>query len=362
MSRFQLPPSSAAPPPARPDGLPLLDAAIDWVHAVLRSRVGRLTGDNGDLPGLTVTASRSPVNSTPGRHAPPSPPIPIWKRSKQRFPRRARRQRRRASRSPSRLERWGLSDLEFRLLALALAPEPDPRYQSCVGLLLDNLGRRIGTLGLCAELLGEPSQVRRDLALAGNLARWRGFDGFPGGSPPADEPLRLDPFLCGWLLGDWSALHHDPRVRCSLRLAAWRGAALLDRAQDRDHATELMGRLQTPGEVDWILFEGDELAAWRALLELGATAMGRSLIRAAAARLKGLDAAEIEESGIRLARTVAAHGRPVDRGCDRDGKTAAPTTIGCAHSSQPPEAAAVRPRRSQVIRRAWSGCSGLHPI
>ena len=68
------------------------------------------------------------------------------------------------------------------------------------------------------SLLGEPSQVRRDLALAGNLARWRGLDGFPGGLPPADEPLRLDPFLCGWLLGDRSALHHDPRVRRSLRL------------------------------------------------------------------------------------------------------------------------------------------------
>ena len=37
-----------------------------------------------------------------------------------------------------------------------------------------------------------------------------------------------------------------------------------------------MGRLQTPGEVDWILLEGDELAAWRALLELGAAAMGPS--------------------------------------------------------------------------------------
>jgi hypothetical protein len=35
----------------------LLNAAIDWVHAVLRVAVGRSTAGNGDLPGLTVTAA-----------------------------------------------------------------------------------------------------------------------------------------------------------------------------------------------------------------------------------------------------------------------------------------------------------------
>ena len=48
---------------------------------------------------------------------------------------------------------------EFRLMVLALAAELDPRYQRCFGLLIDDLGRRAGTLGLFLEMLGEPSQV-----------------------------------------------------------------------------------------------------------------------------------------------------------------------------------------------------------
>ena len=154
VSRFQLPPSSAAPPPARPDGLPLLDAAIDWVHAVLRSRVGRLTGDNGDLPGLTVTAATvaDQLDARPPRTAfAAGPNLEAVEAALSQALATAKETSEPLAVTVRALE---LSDLEFRLLALALAPELDPRYQSCVGLLLDNVGRRVATLGLCAESAG----------------------------------------------------------------------------------------------------------------------------------------------------------------------------------------------------------------
>ena len=45
-----------APEPKRRGG-PLLSAASLWIHETLRNAVAGLTGANGDLPGLTVTAT-----------------------------------------------------------------------------------------------------------------------------------------------------------------------------------------------------------------------------------------------------------------------------------------------------------------
>jgi hypothetical protein len=53
---------------------------------------------------------------------------------------------------------FDLSNLELRMLLLSLAPELDLRYQRCIGVLLDDLGRRVGTLGLYTALLGESSR------------------------------------------------------------------------------------------------------------------------------------------------------------------------------------------------------------
>ena len=79
------------------------------------------------------------------------------------------------------------------------------------------------------------------------------------------------------------------------------------------------------------------------------------------ARLKGLDAGEIEESGIRLARLSRLTGDPliVDATATEDGRADDDwmrTFLAAAGGE------VIRPRQSQVIRRAWSGCSGLHPI
>ena len=43
--------------------------------------------------------------------------------------------------------RCSLTALEFRILLLALAPKLDIRYQRCVGLMRDDVSRRVGTLG-----------------------------------------------------------------------------------------------------------------------------------------------------------------------------------------------------------------------
>ena len=124
------------------------------------------------------------------------------------------------------VELFELTPLELQLFLLALAPELDLRYQRCIGLLLDDLGRRCGTMGLYATLLGEPLPVRQALARSDRLARWRVLDAPAGELPPADEPLRVDPALVGWLLGSDGSLRHDRLVGASgvLRSLIDRGA------------------------------------------------------------------------------------------------------------------------------------------
>jgi AAA+ superfamily predicted ATPase len=205
----------------------------------------------------------------------------------------------------------GLNDLEFRFLVLALGPELDPRHQRWIVLLMDDVSRRVGTLGLYAELLGEPYEVSRQLAASGNLSHWRCFEGHAAGLPNADEPLRLDPALRGYLNGELDALEHDPRVRRALRLLPWPGATLLERAEERERAAALVARLQGAVGPQWIVLANDSQAAWRALLELGATSLQLPLMRVEAARFRGLDTSEIEELAIRLARMTRLSGHPL---------------------------------------------------
>ena len=106
---------------------------------------------------------------------------------------------------------FDLARLEFRMLLLGLAPELDLRFQRCIGFPLDEMSRRVGTFGLYSTLLGSTAQIRGELAQAGAFGRWPIFEGAPGRHTPADEPLRLDPFLAQWLLGQ--------RERSSVTLA-----------------------------------------------------------------------------------------------------------------------------------------------
>jgi ATPase family protein associated with various cellular activities (AAA)/winged helix domain-containing protein len=281
---------------------PLLNAAMSWTHAVMNSTIESLPEARGDLHWFTL--NRTTVLGELGQRARGKlKPIPSGVVNAETALSRALTAADAQTDPLGRASReLGLSFLEFRVLLLVLAPELDPVYQRCVGILLDDVSRRVGTLGLYADLLGSAADVRVELAQTGNLARWRVFEGHGGGLPAADEPLRLDPPLAAWLLGKRGALGHDPRTRRVMRLVPWPGAALLDRHEERAEAAKLLGQLRGSGHAQWILPRAGDPSAWRALLELGARSPQSRLIRVEASRLTGLDVGEVEESGIRLGR------------------------------------------------------------
>ena len=203
----------------------------------------------------------------------------------------------------------GWSFLEVRALLLALAPEIDPVYQRCIGLLLDDMGRRVATPGLVMALLGDAASVRRELAREGHLLRWRAFEGTAAAWPGADEALRVDPALAAWLLGRASALAHDVRLRRVLRLSPWPGSVLLQGAPGWVHAAGMVSRLATPGTC--IVLAGDAAGDWRAWIEHGAHAMGTRPVRVEAARVAALEPAEIEDAAIRAGRLARLDARPL---------------------------------------------------
>ncbi|HEX7153710.1 MAG TPA: ATP-binding protein [Thermoanaerobaculia bacterium] len=282
-------PANTAPAPAP---RPLLEAAIDWAHKLLRDAVSRVPDENGDVQGLSVTRAtllhsldpleRGPSSSwTDSLNADEALDRALLAADPQREPLAA------AARV------FTLSPLEFRMLVLALAPELDLRFQRCIGFLLDDMSRRVGTLALYSALLGEPALVRTALIRDGALTRWLAFEG--SHPPAADEPLRLDPSLVQWLLGDREALDADPRVRRVLRLVPWPGASLLE--AERARAAELVRSLDPER---WLALASNDPTGWRALLELAGGE--RPLIRVEPARLANADFADVEDCARRIGR------------------------------------------------------------
>jgi AAA+ superfamily predicted ATPase len=278
---------------------PLLQAAINWVHRILRNAVASVSDENGDVHGLSVT--RATLLQSLDAKSPKSqaPELQEAEKALEDV-----RQESVASSEPLAVadRAFGLRFVEFQLLLLGLAPELDLRFQRCIGFLLDELGRRVGTLGLYSSLLGPTVRVREELSQAGALARWLVFESDKGREAAADEPLRVDPFFARWLLGDQHALANDPRVRRLLRLVPWPGAALLERREELANASTLVSRIQDSTATKWLLFGGGESAAWRALLELGAQARELTLLRFETGRVSGVDLMEIEDSARCLAR------------------------------------------------------------
>jgi SpoVK/Ycf46/Vps4 family AAA+-type ATPase len=287
---------------------PLLQAAINWVHALLRDAVGRIPDDNGDVHGLSVTRATllQSLDET-FEHIPNNYEIE------------AALDREFASKETNQepiavaATVSKLKPLEFRLMALALAPELDFRFQRCLGFLLDDMSRRVGTLGLYCSLLGLTANVREDLTEAGALTRWFVFDDYLGRPPAADEPLKIDPFLTQWLLGDSTALSNDPRVRRALHLSAWPGVDLLTRTEGRldADAEQLMKKVHGPGKTPWVLLGGKNAAEWRALLELGAHNRHLRLIRVEPTSLAGVDKVEVEECAKKIGRMTRLTGNPL---------------------------------------------------
>src|SRR5262249_38977221 len=144
----------------------------------------------------------------------------------------------------------------------------------------------------------------------GAFGRWPIFEGAAGQHATADEPLRLDPFLAQWLLGQHDALEHDPRMRRVLRRVNWSGAGLLSRYEEHARAAALISKLLAPCPWSWVLLGGDPAAA-RALLEQGANARSVKPIRVQAARLMGVDLVDVEECARRLGRMRRLTGDPI---------------------------------------------------
>ena len=302
--------ASAADPLAAPQvamDRPLLQAAIKWIHALFKDAVLRVPDENDDAHGFSITRQSilelldlSPER-LPGERpdwlsqadteldvafagsAGQSEPLAVAARV------------------------FHLGSLEFRLMLLALAPEVDPRYQRCIGFLLDEMGRRVGTLGLFSSLLGSPAKIRNDLADVSALTRWRVFE---SQWTTADEPLRLDPYLTQWLLGNHFALSADPRVRRSLRLVPWPGASLINRSEESANASRILDKLGNPGTTPWFLLDAADPSVCRALIELGAHRK-HVPTRVEPNRLSSLDPLEIEESARRIARMTRLTGSPL---------------------------------------------------
>ena len=299
------------PPPEEPAPRPLLDACIAWVHALLKDAVANVPDDNGDMTGLSVTRQTllQALDEPPVRR--PSTSLDDLMAADAALDRALEAADPKVEPIAAAAQLFRLGPVEFRMLVLGLAPELDLRFQRCIGFLLDDIGRRTGTLGLYTRLLGSTPRVRGALAKRGALAHWLAFDVAGGRLPAADEPLRLDPFLAQWLLGDRIALANEPRVRRLLRLVPWGGAALLERREEQTRAAELIARLRDSGKVPWIVFAGDDPAGWRALLDRGAQDAYVVPVRVELARLAGVDLIEIEDSARRIGRLVRLLGAPL---------------------------------------------------
>jgi hypothetical protein len=303
-----------------PEARPLLDASINWLHHLLRDAIERVPADNGDVHGLSITRTTllesldTPALRTaddrPEGLDPASEKLDAALTAALEHPDQHHEPLAVGARA------FRLTPLEFRLVVLSLAPEIDFRFQRCIGFLLDEMGRRVGTFGLYAMLLSANATVRDELSRTGTLDRWLIFDGPPGQRAAADEPLRVDPFLARWLLGETEALAQDPRARRATRLEPWLGASLLTSPRLRDKARQIVDRLPGPdasthGTSRWLLLDGIDSAGWRALIEVGGAVCGRAPIRVEAVRLAGADLADVEDHGRRVARWSRLTARPL---------------------------------------------------
>jgi AAA+ superfamily predicted ATPase len=293
-------------PPGR-----VLEAAIKWVHALLRAAAGRLIDVRDDTVQITRIEIRDWLDSE--RDA--CTPFAITDSDAAAKVAAAESELTEAlecsDNSSEPLARvqyaLGLDPTEFRVLVLALAPELDLRHQHWISLLMDDAGRRVGTLGLFEELLGLPSRIAGGLLRSGRLARWRMVEGARDVLPAADAPLRLDPPFRAWLLGDPDGLQDDPALQRLLRTAPWPGEQLVC---DRTIARALIDDARQ-GDTWVIVTAGGGGAALRALLEAGAKDCGVVPIRVDLSGLPLADPAECSDIGARVARAAVLLGAPL---------------------------------------------------
>jgi ATPase family protein associated with various cellular activities (AAA)/winged helix domain-containing protein len=288
---------------------PLLKASIDWVHVLLRCAVEKVSDENGDMHGFSITRATLLQSLDAPSECVRDNELRELLDADVTLDNALAIADANAEPLAAAARVFGLERIEFRMIVLMLAPELDIRFQRCIGFLLDELGRRVGTRALYNNLLGMIARVRGESVNCGKLTRWLVFEEYAGRPAAADEPLRLDPFLAHWLLGERIALANDPRVRRALRLVPWPGASLLQRQKER--AAELIDKFHKSSATQWTLLNGDDPETWRALLELGRRANQVELIRVEPLRLSGADALEIEECARRIVRMTRLSGEPL---------------------------------------------------
>ena len=294
---------------------PLLRAAIRWIHTVIRRAVCQVSEENGDARGFSLTrntllqlldASR---NSGDSHHESDA----ILQCALAELD---------AKTDPlmAAYRAFDFNILEFKLMLLSLAPELDISYQRCIGYLQDDMSRRVGSLSLYCSLLGPAPSIRSELADNGDL--WRQFV-LDNQIVSADDPLRFDPFLAQWLLGEKQALREEPRVRRAMRIQAWPGTSILQNAVDLSSAMRLFEKVASwrdEGEnrssdchrdASWTIFSGEDSAGWRALLELGAEQLRENLIRVEPKRFASADSIEIEDIAKQISRLARLTGEVV---------------------------------------------------
>ncbi|GAB3374173.1 hypothetical protein GCM10027431_26580 [Lysobacter rhizosphaerae] len=277
----------------------VLQATAEWIRQALLAYWQRLPRSDLDVPGH----ARSP-DSLEGILRAPAVDVTCEEvqRAFANLLTTLRKDGRESNEPLARLHhRLGLTDAEFKLVLLALAPEIDINFQIVFGLLNDDLGRKSPTLALACAIVGNPIETRQDIEQAGNLARWRLLDG--GASPPqADDLVRLAPHLTSWLLGSTSALLDDPAIRPYVRTEPFAGASLLAGKDSPFPIRDLSRRFLT--EKKWIVLPGTNVDQWRARCELAARDGGTRLLRCRTSGLLSLPQSDQHEVAARLARTA----------------------------------------------------------
>ena len=109
---------------------PLLQAAINWVHEVLRDAVERVSEENGDAHGFSLTRATllQMLDATPGY-------LPAVHVTNVALNKALAAAETKSEPLAAAYRLFKLSPLEFRLLILSLAPEFDVRYQRLLRIL-----------------------------------------------------------------------------------------------------------------------------------------------------------------------------------------------------------------------------------
>jgi hypothetical protein len=277
----------------------------DWIDAVLRLGIVRTTerGVN-DLPGLGLTsqAALDLLARRGAEHAADEPSLAGLRAAVDRAARDLHAVLRDRVGHRERLgrlvDRLGLQPLEVEALLLVLAPELDPVYQRLFSFLEDDLGRRVATLGLVCALLGDPPEVRRALAEKGGLVRWRLLAGGGEVAPGADQPLRADPVLAGWLLDGQDLATSDPALERILGLASRPAPPT---GPDDERLRDAL-RAAVADDGVWLVFVGGSAQDRRAAVEAAAAAGGVRLLHVAPDPGLALAPGEAEAAAVRLAR------------------------------------------------------------